>query len=424
MSAARTFSPRAALGLVAVGTIAFLVLLYAIGAGLTGGGNDGGAHALSKGLTGYAGLARMLESTGVEVVRARDPGRLDDPGLLILTPPHDADGAEVARIVEAHRYSGPTLIVMPKWVQIPAGGNDAKPGWVTLAGMRRATWTGSLAKGLDVALGRIENADFGMGGQDVALGDGNAMQSLTIAKDAAIPLVTGSRETTLVAYLNDAGSYPTLDRWSGWDPSDEPDDDLFPLVIVAEPDLLNNRGLASKPVALNALALLRRVHDGDASGSGDPVIFDVTLNGLGRARNLLTLAFTPPFLAATLALLLAALAAGWRGFIRFGPPHIAGRAVAYGKTALVENSAGLIRRAGRIRLLGAPYAALVTQRTLRVLGLPPGSDAAAIDSAQARRGLAGAAFTAEAAALSAARKPADLVRHAAALHAIEKALTR
>ena len=420
MSAARTFGPRAALGLVAVGAIAFVALLYAIGAGLTGGGNNGGAHALSRGLTGYAGLVELLEGTGVEVVRARDPARLDDAGLLVLTPPHDADGAEVARIVEAHRYSGPTLVVMPKWVQFPVGGNAAKPGWVALAGTRRALWTGSLAKGLDVALGRVERANFGLGGPAVSLGDGNAMQSLTIAKEAAIPLVRGSRETTLVAYLNDAGSYPALDDWSGWDPSDEPDDDLFPLVIVAEPDLLNNRGLANKPVALNALALLRRVRDGDKS----PVIFDVTLNGLGRARNLLTLAFTPPFLAATLALLLAALAVTWRGFIRFGPPRLAARPIAFGKSALVENSAGLIRRAGRIRLLGAPYAAVVTQRTVRALGLPPGSDAAAIDSVQTRRGLTGPLFSAEATALAAARNPADLVRHAVALQTIEKGLSR
>ena len=420
MSNIPAFSPRAALGLVAVGVIAFAVMIYAIGTGLVGGGNDGGAHALSKGLTGYAGLASLLEASGVEVVRARDPAQLTAAGLLILTPPHDADGAEVAKIVEAHRYSGPTLVVMPKWVQLPAAGNAAKPGWVTLAGTRRAGWTGSLAKGLDVALGRVESADCALGGQAVALGDGNAMQSLTIAKDAAIPLVTGSRETTLVAYLNDSGSYPALDEWSGWVPSDKPDDDLFPLVIVAEPDLLDNRGLANKPVALAALALLRRVRDGDTG----PVIFDVTLNGLGRARNLLSLAFTLPFLAATVALLLASLAVAWRGFIRFGPPRVAGRAVAYGKTALVENSAGLIRRAGRIRLLGAPYAALVTQRTLRALGLPPGSDPAAIDSAQNRRGSIGTRFTTEAAALVAARKPADLVRHAAALQAIEQGLTR
>ena len=401
MSTARTFSPRAALGLVAVGAIAFLVLLYAIGAGLTGGGNDGGAHALSKGLTGYAGLAKLLESTGVEVVRARDPARLDDAGLLVLTPPHDADGADIKRIIEQRRHVGPTIVILPKWVAVPASGRAAKTGWVTLVGTREPTWLGALGEGL-------------------AVEQKNQAQALSIAKNAAIPLVEDYADKTQVAYLNDDGEYPALDAWSRWNPPDQPDKTLFAMVIVAEPDLLANRQLADREDAFAALKLVRAAK----GGVQGPIIFDVTLNGLGRARNLLTLAFTPPFLAATLALLLAALAAGWRGFIRFGPPRIATRAVAYGKTALVENSAGLIRRAGRIRLLGAPYAALVTQRILRALGLPPGSGPAAIDSAQARRGLAGAAFTAEAAALSAARKPADLVRHAAALHAIEKALTR
>lgn len=402
MSAAATFSPRAAMGLVGVGALAFVVLLYAIGAGLTGGGNNGGAHALSKGLTGYAGLAALLERTSMEVVRSRDAAALDDPGLLVLTPPHDADGEELAEIVEARREIGPTLVILPKWVEIPAQGAEAKTGWVALAGTRRAHWVGSLGEGLDVELGQ------------------RAAQSLAIAKEAAIPLIRDDDAKAQIAYLNDDGTYPELDAWSGWAPPDEPDEDLYPVVIVAEPDLLSNRGMADKTTALAALDLLRAARE-DAAG---PVIFDVTLNGLGRARNLLTLAFTPPFLAATLALLLAALAVGWRSFIRFGPPRLAARPIAHGKTALVENSAGLIRRAGRIRLLGAPYAALVTQRILRALGLPPGSVPAAIDSAQARRGLTGAAFTAEAAALAAARKPADLVRHAAALQTIEKGLSR
>lgn len=37
------------------------------------------------------------------------------------------------------------------------------------------------------------------------------------------------------------------------------------------------------------------------------ITFDLTLNGLGESKNLLTLAFEPPFLAATLCLLFAAL---------------------------------------------------------------------------------------------------------------------
>ena len=38
-----------------------------------------------------------------------------------------------------------------------------------------------------------------------------------------------------------------------------------------------------------------------------PIIFDVTLNGFVRGRNLLKTAFEPPFLSATLCAVLAAL---------------------------------------------------------------------------------------------------------------------
>ena len=420
MSTAATFNPRAALGLVAVGAIAFIALLYAIAAGLTGSGNDGGAHALSKGLTGYAGLARLVEKSGGSVVFSRDPARLDDPGLLVLTPPAEADGDELSRIVEARRRIGPTLVVLPKWIAIPARGDAAKPGWVQVLGTGVPVWVGSVADGLDAKAGEADLAHFDPGPGSAKLATPKQIQYLTIARNAAFPLIRDSNGRALAAYLNDDGDYPQLDRLAGWDPPDKPDRNLHPVVIVAEPDLFDNRGLADESTAINALELIRLTRGADKG----PVVFDVTLNGLGRARNLLTLAFTPPFLAATLALLLAALAVAWRGFIRFGPPRVAGRAVAYGKTALVENSAGLIRRAGRIRLLGAPYAALVTQRTVRALGLPVRSDATAIDAAQRRRGPGETPFSVEAAALVAARKPADLLRHAAALHAIEKALAR
>lgn len=415
MSSRSAFSPRAALGLVAVGAIAFVVLLYAIGAGLTGGGNNGGAHALSKGLTGYAGLASLARETGLDVTAVRRADRLDDRGVLVLTPPVFADGDEIERIVAARRTIGPTIVVTPKWMSIPVG-NSGKTGWVALVDTALPRWDG-FADDMTVNLVESRTWRFKDGGgrlpqrHRVEVGTGKDL----------IALASDEKGRILAAYRGDEGFYPRLNSLAGIDEDRGGDkSELYPLILVFEPDLLDNYGLRERPTAMFALRLLREASDGGRL----PILFDVTLNGLGRGRNLLTLAFTPPFLAATLALLLAALAVAWRGLIRFGPPRIAGRAVAYGKTALVENSAGLIRRAGRIRLLGAPYAALVAHRSLRALGLPPGSDIAAIDAAQARRGLTGAAFSTEVAALAAARKPADLVRHAGALQTIEKGLTR
>ena len=414
MTTAQPFGPRAALALVAAGALTFLALLYAIGSGWTGGGNDGGSHALGKGLNGFSGLAGMLREAGYTTSVARTESRFDEPALLILTPPFDAAGGEIDRIVAARRRVGPTLVVTPKWLAIPAG--DAKPGWTHLLGAVTPTWEG-FADDVSVAIAPSSGwRGAGRSGRlaaprTVEAGEGKGL----------IPLVTGDTRRILAAYRGDDGFYPRLNHFAGV-PVDlgGEDTELYPLIFVFEPDLLDNHGLASRDTALLALALLREASDGGRL----PIVFDVTLNGLGRGRNLLTLAFTPPFVAATLALVLAALAAAWRAFIRFGPPRVAARTLAYGKTALVENSAGLIRRAGRIRLLGPPYAALVGHRIVRALGLPAGAPPETIDAAQARRGIDGPRFTAEREALAAARKPRDLVRHAAALHTIERALSQ
>jgi len=428
-AAASPFGPRGVLALVGIGALAFIALLYAMGAGLTGsGGNDGGSHALSRSLTGYAAIAELTERSGMDVSIAREERLMRAPGLLVLTPPHDADGAKIAALIEARRTIGPTLLVLPKWTArpIPPGTEtDAKTGWVMLGGTQSPRWIGALADGARLTIANHGKTATSLDQtSEVPLAVPAQVQSLTEPggdddSPTLLALVEDDSGGKLAVYRNDDGSYPALDDWSGWGSPEEPDESLFPLVIVAEPDLLDNYGLARRETALTALRLVRAT----AGGSTGPIHFDVTLNGLGRTRNLLTLAFTPPFLAATLALLMAAFAAGWRAFNRFGPPRVTGRAIAYGKTALVENSAGLIRRAGRLRLLGAPYAALVAVRLARLLGLPPGSSGEAIDQAQARRGLPGPSFSELTAALAAARTQHDLIRRAAALRSLEKALT-
>lgn len=427
--AASPFGARGALALVGIGALAFVALLYALGAGLTGGGgNDGGGHALSRSLTGYAALADMAKRTGMEVAVERDPARLDEAGLLVLTPPHSADGAKLAALIEARRSIGPTLLILPKWTAMavqPGTTGKAKAGWVVLGGTYSPGWIDDVVGGVKLTVSPQDRTAAPIDeGAAIPLADHRQVQAMiepegTDEKRNLLSLIEDGEGRFLAAYLNDDGVYPELDSWSGWKPVDEPNEGLFPLVIVAEPDLFDNYGMARRETALAALRLVRVT----AGENNARVVFDVTLNGLGRTRNLLTLAFTPPYLAATLALLLAGLAAAWRAFNRFGPPRAGTRAIAYGKTALVENSAGLIRRAGRLRLLGAPYAALVAARLVRLLGLPHGASFEAIDHAQKRRGLPGPSFSELAAALGAARTPLDLLRRAAALRTLEKALT-
>jgi len=435
MSRASPFSPAAVLGLVGIGTALFVALLWMIGAGMVHGPlNDGGAHGAGTGLNGYAALARLLEKRGHEVALARTEAELAQPGLLVLTPPHEADGKELARIVERRRRIGPTLVVTPKWRAVPVGGGQgqlrspgAKAGWVTLAGSDPPGWKGFLDA--SVRLGPAQNnrvwqADAVSG----VLPDGRSV--LSGQGDSLVPLVELRDGRILAGYQAGGGRWPRLDelalQGTTVPAADLPEDGgSYPLVVVFEPDLVDNYGLASREAALEALRLV----EATADGAPGRITFDLTFNGFARKPNLLTLAFTPPFLAATLCLLLAALLVGWRAFLRFGPALApAGPAIAFGKRQLVENSAGLLRRSGRLHLLGPPYAALLRERLVRLLGLPhradPAAREAAIDRALALRAPGSESFSAVAARLRAARRPADLLRAAQALRTIERTLER
>ena len=421
------FSPRAVLALVGFGALVFVALLYMLGSGAGGSTNDGGGHAGGRGLNGYAAVADFLDRRGYTVRKARDPGALDDRGLLVLTPPASADGAEIDRIVQERRTVGPTLVVTPKWLAAPAEGPKAKRGWVRLAGTASPSWPGFLDD-VGVRIGPLRDkgtrGGWSGGGLTGALPDARKVQSGSGVR--LVPLVVARQDgRVLAAYLDDGGSYPALEAFADRpiSPGDAGGngDGLYPIVLVFEPDLLDNYGMADLAGARLAGALVHA-----ATGGGRQVTFDLTLNGLARKTNLLTLAFTPPFLAATLCLLLAALAVGWRAFLRFGPPRAGTRAIAFGKRALVANAAGLIRRSRRLHLITAPYAARARERLARALALPGLADAAAseaaIDRAVAARAPGAAPFSAIAARLRAAHSPHDIIKAARDLHALERTL--
>jgi hypothetical protein len=428
--AASPFSPRVVLSMVLFGALAFLATLYLIGAGGIGRDeNDGGGHAAGRGLNGYAALARMLDERGLEVSSSRRAGRMDDEALLVLTPPMSADADELNRILERRHHRGPTLVILPKWyVQKVPSRLDVKSqkGWVQILGAGQPDWASDLGrKGMIKFESGAEESDSSRWeglGRTGALPDPQHL--LTMASDELVPLVRNGEGKALASFWNDGGYYPELAAWAGVAPFDGDDADTaaWPVVIVAEPDLMNNYGMADRNRAMLALTIV----DATLEGSELPVVFDLTLNGLGNSANLLTLAFSPPFLAATLCLVIAALVIGWRAFRRFGPPLAETPVFAFGKRQLATNGAALIQRSRRLHLLGAPYAALVRERAARLIGLRQTSNAARtdaeIDRVLAARGIDAPRFTESAEAMRRARSPNELLRAAHALKQIERIL--
>ncbi|MBO9518345.1 MAG: DUF4350 domain-containing protein [Porphyrobacter sp.] len=423
------FSPKIILAVLVVGAGAFLLFLYAIGAGWDGREDrNGGSHAAANGLNGFAGLARLLEARGYDVSLSRSQTRLQEEALLVITPDlFSADGEAIAKIIRERRYAGPTLLILPKWMAGKAGGPrmpNVPKGWVILGGSAEPEFVTEIdgLKNDEMKIAKRERW-YGLGLEGTfPVPD----QTLALHGDGLIPLVSDKNGEALAGYIYDKGVYPYLADAAGIQPLEasdpQVDDSLWPVVVVVEPDLMNNYGLADAKRAEAAVALV----DATLEDYDLPIVFDLTVAGLGRNENLLTMAFRPPFLAATLCLILAALVIAWRSFRRFGAPVAEAPSFAMGKQQLARNSAALVERARRLHLLGPPYGALVSARIAAALNIreaEAGAREAAIARIQAVRGLP-ADFPERAEALRNARRPADLLRAAGALRSIERTLVQ
>lgn len=386
------FSRRTVMIMFAVGFLAFVALLYALGAGnALRDTRNGGAHGASNSLVGFSALAGLLRETGSDVRFSRSENSASVEGVLIITPNPGTDPQKLARVVERRRYTGPTVIILPKWGTSAA--SPLKPEWVQL-GSAAQSYSGAiiLSEIVDVQM-RVDGLDqpegFAIDGvtvdAPVAPDDEAANQTppvkpaqdirkkrpvVTIDGDQLIDVVFNQTAGgAQIALVHDNGFYPEIDPDAVANEADndtEIDYDLYPVVIVADADLANNLGMADKARAKAFYTMLTGLTD---EGYRE-FTFDLMFNGLGSSENLLTVAFRPPFLSATICLLLAALGLAWIAFNRFGPPLRETRAIDFGKAALVENTAGLLRRLRRDNVMANAYADLIRERAAKSLGLP------------------------------------------------------
>ncbi len=385
-AAAGPFNVRVTAGLIAAAVLfaGVFAVLTAYGGGLTTG-NDGGAHAMSRAGTGFSGVVALAPAAGIDsrISRSDRPGTA---GLLVLTPPIGSDPAKIAALVK-RRAGLPVLLVLPKWQTMLLPGHN---GWVQTVGTAPANAATALLKQIapKVSVGLAA----GPAGQ--LAGNGNAA-GLAFATPSEQRVVAGPQLVAVVA-----GS--TGEMVLGW----LPERDLY---ILADPDLIDNRALRTPAQAREAVTLLRTLGGGGPGG----LVFDVTLNGYGRSQDLLRTMLEPPLLALTLALLIAAGLTLWQGAVRFGTPDLAPRAIAFGKRALVDNAAALIRMARREPALAERYAAQIRDRAAAALHAPPQLQGAQLVDWLDRRGI-GVRFAdlADAAAQATDRASALAAAHA------------
>ncbi|WP_309621390.1 DUF4350 domain-containing protein [Novosphingobium sp.] len=439
---ARTASPfgkRGGAVLALAGIVLFVFTLWAAGNQMDQP-QQGGAPALrtgGRGFDGYAAFAQFLGKRGYTVDPLQSEAMAGQPGLLVLTPPHGANLQQMERVIALHRANGPVLVILPKWKssgvvqRVPDGKykgtvveqlDAAVPRWLG--------WHDELAIDLYPLASKSSKGRWaGLG----AAGNLPGIEAVQSAQgDGLVPLVTDTETDRVLAGYLDDGDYPALRDAADYDePESKPYQrtNRFPLVLVFEPDLLNNWGFAKIESGRLAENMVRLT-----AGRGERrIIMDQMIEGAvaqppRKGPSLIKQAFTPPFLAATICLILTALVLFWRALHRFGPPLLAARSIAFGKRALIANAAGLIQRARRLHLLGAPYADAARERLARKLALSarldPAGTETAIDRALLVRAPGSEPFSIIAARLRAARRPADLVSAARQLHALERTLMR
>ncbi len=355
MSEGNPFNPRLVYGLIAAGVIAFAALVLLIGYGpplREEPAEVDRARMLSPSAVGYKGLVHLVgQFHWTEIVS--DPGDLDDEGLFVMAVGESTRPEDVEWVRE-RRGARATLIILPKWI---TARHARRRDWVSLVGTGAGD-SAARAMGL-----RLRNAARPRWGQQAAGAD--LLDGLNLPIPDYPQVIEGAGLTPLVTHPDGGVLVARIGE--------------RPHYVVADPDLLNNHRLGDPRVARAALALIEGLNATDARINFST--FGEQADDAPRQQpSLIRLAVEPPFLAMTLALIAAALLAGLHGAARFGRPLREERAIALGKAALVENSAGLIRLARREAQLGAAYADVVRQEAARAVGAPPALGGEALDA--------------------------------------------
>ena len=346
---AAIFSPVAVLTLIIVGVFAFAayVVLSAY-APVLRDGDDGGAHALSKSATGYAALTRLLRERGQPTVIQRSLLNEWTDGIIVYTPPSFAT-FEALHSLDPYQT---TAVILPKW---RTGSDPLRKGWVRKRGV-------------------IDDKEFtlSVGEREFLINIGRREEQKHIflkAGDAFGGAVAGGRST---------GPLGSIDRLQFFEPDEmiEPilvaDENTIvvgkvkdePIYLISDPDFFNTHGVSDLNRAKLATAFLEHAN------AGGPIFFDVTLHGIERSRNIIRLALQPPLLAVSICIMFSTIMLALKSSARFGPAHAEAATHEFGKAALADNSAALMRMAGREAEFAPRYAEVIKRLIGRAIGAP------------------------------------------------------
>ena len=341
------FSVRLAAGWLAAAALTFAFSFYFMtrGGGSAHDADDTGPTIYSKSALGYATLYHMLPRMGIPVsVNTAATGPPPDAALVVVAEPN-GDAGTLARVRNEVQRARTVLLILPKRTGEADSRHHDRVRSDALLPLRRAEQVLALVDP-SATLDRYGTTEVW-----------NARAPLGAAPRIAGPQLV--RSTRMRPLLQAAGGILV---------GEIPDNERR-VVVVTDPDILENHGIARGDNALIATSIVRSLR----GASGGRVVFDETAHGIiARPFSALRLLFGFPFAFVTAQVALAAALLLWAGSARFGAPRPREPTLPLGKRSLIESGSRLLEYAARLSFLVERYAEAVLRETAQAVGAPRG----------------------------------------------------
>lgn len=315
--------------------VASLLALVAIGVALgfatrnnvrTARLDEAGATVLSASALGHRAFARYLANLGFQHDVVNGDGRLaaGDHGVVVIAEPV-SDRAAIERVRSIAR-SGKTLLVLPKYVGEP---DPDRPGWVKTAELLPPGVPARVLSALDKEAAIVRTNEAGMphrGRFEIAV----TTSEPQLIKSNKIKPLLATKHGILIGELQTAAGR---------------------VVIVSDPEIISNRGLARGDNAKLALAVVDYI-----AGPGGRVVFDESVHGRVKPlRHPLAALFSFPLVLVVVQAVVAVVLLLWASAQRLGRPLPPARTLAIGRETLLVASARLLAQPAFAAMLLARY---------------------------------------------------------------------
>jgi len=331
-----------------------ITFIYILTSPVGSQGRSQGSNTYSVSAVGFKGLVDLLDGLDLRVLSSRRAsGQLCGPStpLVLLEPPLSGpSGMTLAEMIsQAESREARIVVVLPKWISQPKSG--------------RSDWAGEVWPLPSLAPREVLSELLGR-----ELGT-----STIIRLDR--PSAIGWQASFVMAELPFL-PYPQLmsPRISGLDPLIWSGSGVLAariqgreIVVVSDPDLMNNVGLAA---AGNAV-LSHRLLVGEPATRA--LVFDETLHGFTAAPSIWRELFRFPLNLVAIQLTILLITAVWIGSLRFGPAESPPPRYTAGATTLIDATGRLFSLASRPRDALRRYWKVMLRRMSEEIAQHPGS---------------------------------------------------